>query len=70
MDANGGGARQLTSGGKNNLRPAWSPDGREIAFTSDRDGSTAVWIVPVDRGGEPRRISAGEGWDAAWSRPQ
>ena len=70
MDTVGGSLRQLTFEGKNNLRPAWSPDGREIAITSDRDGATAVWVLPVDAGRMPRRVSAGEGWDAAWSRPQ
>ena len=35
--------------------PDWSPDGREIAFVSRRDG-TDIWIAPSE-GGEPRRLT-------------
>ena len=69
MDVTGGAQRQVTFDGANNLRPAWSPDSRQIAFTSDRDGTTAIWVVPVDLSQTPRRISTGEGFDAAWSWP-
>ncbi len=30
---------RLTFEGENNVMPAWTPDGRRIAFASDRDGS-------------------------------
>lgn len=40
----------------NNLQP--SPDGRTIAFVSDRSGSQGIWVVPSG-GGEPRPVSAG-----------
>lgn len=54
-------ARQLTSGRFRDGQPRWSPDGREIAFTSDRDpdkqGKGQLWLLPA-RGGEPRRLSA------------
>jgi serine/threonine-protein kinase len=36
--------------------PAWSPDGREVAFLSDRGGQWDIWVVPAD-GGEPRQLS-------------
>ena len=36
--------------------PAWSPDGRTLAFVSDRDGAAQVWIIPID-GGEAKRIT-------------
>ena len=36
--------------------PAWSPDGTQLAFVSDRDGSSQVWIIPID-GGEAKRIT-------------
>jgi TolB protein len=35
--------------------PAWSPDGRSIAFTSDRDGRIAVYIMDAD-GQHVRRV--------------
>ena len=30
---------------------SWSPDGRRIAFQSDRDGDEEVYVVNVDGGG-------------------
>jgi len=38
------------------LSPAYSPDGRHIAFVSDRDGRPGVWIMASD-GANPRRVS-------------
>lgn len=40
------------------LDPQASPDGRTIAFVSDRSGSPGIWVVP-SAGGEPRPVSAG-----------
>ena len=36
--------------------PRWSPDGRRIAFISDRDGSDNLWTLPAE-GGVPRRVT-------------
>jgi TolB protein len=36
--------------------PAWSPDGREIAFTSDRSGLPQIYVMPSS-GGQARRIN-------------
>ncbi len=36
--------------------PAWSADGTRLAFLSDRDGSSQVWVIPVD-GGEAKKIT-------------
>ena len=40
--------------------PAWSPDGRSIAFTSDRTGDFEVFVVPA-AGGEPQNLSRNPG---------
>jgi len=44
-------------------RPAWSPDGREIAFITDRDGRQAVYVLPVAGIADPRLLVAHDGKD-------
>lgn len=34
-------------------RPAWAPDGRQVAFGATRDGLGSVWAVAVEPGGWP-----------------
>ncbi len=46
----GGTARQLTEGRSWNHMPRYSPDGTEIAFTSDRDGVDNIWILNRETG--------------------
>jgi Tol biopolymer transport system component len=36
--------------------PAWSPDNRQLAFQSNRDGHWDLWMIPAG-GGQPRRIT-------------
>ena len=45
--------------------PVWSPDGHEIAFSTDRDGAVALWIRDL-RTGRDRRVAAA-GTTASWS---
>ncbi len=51
-----GETRQMTSGKAKDGNAAWSPDGKLIAFTSDRDGSAQLYLMPVD-GGEARQMT-------------
>ena len=51
----GGDARQLTRSGRDH-RPQWSPDSKQIAFTSTRGGVAGVYILTLD-GGEPARVA-------------
>ena len=53
----GGEARALTHSPRDDRHPRWSPDGRWIAFESNRDGSRQIWILPL-AGGEPRKLTA------------
>lgn len=55
----GGEARKLTSGMGFSGQPAYSPDGRTIAYTSDRGGSENVWICDAD-GSNARQLSQDE----------
>jgi len=52
----GGDPKRLTTSPGADSHPRWSPDGRTIAFTSDRGGSTQVWTIAVD-GGEARPLT-------------
>lgn len=45
MPIAGGDATPLTSGRSWNMFPRYGPDGRRIAFTSDRGGSEDLWIL-------------------------
>ncbi|MCC6929292.1 MAG: PD40 domain-containing protein [Gemmatimonadaceae bacterium] len=47
----GGKATRLTSGMPWDAMPRWSPDGRSIAFISDRDGGDNLWLVNADGSG-------------------
>jgi hypothetical protein len=44
----GSGLRALALDPANDGLPTWSPDGRYVAFVSDRDGAWAVWIIRRD----------------------
>jgi dipeptidyl aminopeptidase/acylaminoacyl peptidase len=48
--------RQLTFSAKSDSSPKWAPDGRTIAFLSDRDGAAQLYLLPMS-GGESRRIT-------------
>jgi len=46
----------LTSGTSSDSRPRWSPDGSTIAFNSNRDGKSQIWLLPMT-GGEARKLT-------------
>ena len=48
--------KQLTDGARADLSPTWSPDGREIAFESDRTGRPQIYIMRAD-GSNVRRLT-------------
>ncbi len=54
--ATGGIATALTVGSSYNTTPVWSPDGKLIAFASDRNGNFDVYVMPSE-GGEATRLT-------------
>jgi Tol biopolymer transport system component len=52
----GGEAKSITSGMAFDSQPRYSPDGKTIAFLSDREGSENLWIAHAD-GAEPRPLT-------------
>jgi Tol biopolymer transport system component len=66
IGVDGTGQRQLTDDRARNLSPAWSPDGRQVAFASDRDGTSAVYVIAAD-GTNVRRLTSGPDYHPDWS---
>ena len=50
--------RQLTSDPADDVAPSVSPDGRSLAFESNRQGGNRIWIMHID-GSDPRPVSGG-----------
>lgn len=67
VPANGGQARQITTNPAYDAYPVWSPDSRQIAFASSREGSMDIYVVGRD-GGAPRRVTTDSGneYPMAW----
>ncbi len=75
VEADSGEATSITDGDYDDDGPVWAPDGKHLAFLSnrcddpdDRPYEHDLWIVPAE-GGEPRRIPTPPGYKAglAWS---
>ncbi|NEU09693.1 protease [Flavihumibacter sp. R14] len=67
-----GDPRNLTqSSGAADRRPVWSPDGKQIAWFTDKgEQSYSLYITDQEGTKPPRKIAIGEsklGWDPAWS---
>src|SRR5712671_3286221 len=59
----GGTAKQITSGAAGVDRGRFSPDGRQIAFVTARDGGSQIWLQDFDAAngalsGEPKRLTS------------
>jgi len=68
MRSDGSDPAQITANAYNDTSPVWSPDGRRIAFVSDRDGSREIYVMNAD-GNEQLNLSRNpaEDWTPAWS---
>ncbi len=65
--ADGSNARPLTTGNALDETPAFSPDGTQIAFVSDRSEARGIWVISRE-GGSPRELHRAEVVDPlTWS---
>lgn len=64
----GGIGKQLTNNPAIDYEPAWSPDGQTIAFVSDRDGTSHIYLMDID-GKNQRRLTKSDmtELEPAWS---
>ncbi len=68
MTADGTDQHNLTNNSNFDASAVWSPDGSQIAFSSDRDGNSEIYIMNAD-GSNPHNITnnfAGD-YTPAWS---
>jgi eukaryotic-like serine/threonine-protein kinase len=75
MGRTGEGVRRVTPTGVSvAFNPAWSPDGAEIAYTTENvqltpmngEGASGLWIVNVNTG-QQRKLDVGDAMQAVWS---
>jgi dipeptidyl aminopeptidase/acylaminoacyl peptidase len=49
--------RQVTSSGKRDAAPRWSPDGTRLLFESNRSGTSQLYVLDLAAGGEAKQIT-------------
>src|SRR6187551_1608915 len=60
--SSGGVASPLTVHEAYDFSPVWSPDGKQVAFASNRHGNFDVFIISVN-GGDPKRLTYFSAWE-------
>lgn len=68
MNSDGSNQTRLTFNAGNDARPAWSPNGQQIAFSSTQDGNTDIYVMDAD-GKNQRRLTHHPAFDnrPSWS---
>jgi len=56
VPVDGGRAQQLTTNSAYDSDPVWTPDGKQLFFSSYREGSKDIFVMPAE-GGKPKRIT-------------
>lgn len=54
MNTDGSGITSLSNSRGDDRDPTWSPDGKYIVFTSERDGNTEIYVMNADGSGQTR----------------
>ena len=68
MPVSGGAATAITDALYDGRQPSWSPDGKWIAFQSNRDGHYRIWLIAPDgSGAHPVSDAPLEAREPAWS---
>ena len=69
MDTDGGNQRNLSNNRGDDRQPSWSPDGKQIAFMSDRGGPQQICVMNAD-GANQRSLSNNDFKDSnpSWSQ--
>ena len=67
MNADGSDKTRLTTSPATNKSPAWSPDGTQIAFVSERNEETEIYVMNRDGSGltrltDTKRLEAEPTW--------
>ena len=62
INIDGSGLQRLTNDPANDGLPTWSPDGRSIAFVSDRGGAWAIWVMNADGTGQTALYGSNSLW--------
>jgi TolB protein len=68
LELSTGNVRQITSGPGSSERPTFAPNGRHLAFTTNRGGRTQVFTIARD-GRDQRQITTeGNNFSPSWSQ--
>jgi TolB protein len=67
MRSSGGAVQRLTKTGLDDVSPAWSPDGKQIAWTHGPSGARSIDVMDADGSHVRRLTSSGNAEDPAWS---
>jgi Tol biopolymer transport system component len=71
MNADGSGLERLTRDPAHDGLPVWSPDGKQIAFVSNKGGAWAIWAMSPDGSNRRKLFDIGGGGMAfEWQQEQ